>query len=190
MPTINGKVCVVNGVPVDKVFSNGKQVYGRNLWSDKKAVSYYISAADGLPHNSSAPDAAMIDPVIVPSTATKLVVTIYNPNKVVNTVNTAKPSFFKGDNYLGRSSYFQLTGDTVQKKEWTIPSGTTKTYLATLLGAEKAENFDFSIKTKYEFDTATPWTPAPEDVLKGYIAAPKNLKATAIDLSTEKLDWE
>ena len=31
MPTINGKVCVVNGTPVDKVFSNGKQVYGRNL---------------------------------------------------------------------------------------------------------------------------------------------------------------
>lgn len=33
MPTINGKACVVNGTPVDKVFSNGKQVYGRNLLS-------------------------------------------------------------------------------------------------------------------------------------------------------------
>lgn len=31
MPTINGRVCVVNGTPVDKVFSNGRQVYGRNL---------------------------------------------------------------------------------------------------------------------------------------------------------------
>lgn len=31
MPTINGKACVANGNPVDKVFSNGKQVYGRNL---------------------------------------------------------------------------------------------------------------------------------------------------------------
>jgi hypothetical protein len=31
MSTINGRVCVVNGTPVDKVFSNGKQVYGRNL---------------------------------------------------------------------------------------------------------------------------------------------------------------
>lgn len=30
MPTINGRACVVNGTPVDKVFSNGKQVYGRN----------------------------------------------------------------------------------------------------------------------------------------------------------------
>lgn len=31
MPTINGNVCVANGKPVDKVFSNGRQVYGRNL---------------------------------------------------------------------------------------------------------------------------------------------------------------
>lgn len=31
MPTINGKACVANGTPVDKVFSNGVQVYGRNL---------------------------------------------------------------------------------------------------------------------------------------------------------------
>ena len=34
MPTINGRACVVNGTPVDKVFSNGKQVYGRNLCID------------------------------------------------------------------------------------------------------------------------------------------------------------
>lgn len=32
MSTINGKACVVNGAPVDKVFSNGVQVYGRNLF--------------------------------------------------------------------------------------------------------------------------------------------------------------
>ncbi len=31
MPTINGRACVVNGEPVDKVYSNGVQVYGRNL---------------------------------------------------------------------------------------------------------------------------------------------------------------
>lgn len=31
MPTINGRACVVNGTPVDKVFSDGRQVYGRNL---------------------------------------------------------------------------------------------------------------------------------------------------------------
>lgn len=34
MPTINGRACVVNGLPVDKVFSDGRQVYGRNLLAD------------------------------------------------------------------------------------------------------------------------------------------------------------
>lgn len=34
MPTINNRACVVNGTPVDKVFSDGKQVYGRNLLLD------------------------------------------------------------------------------------------------------------------------------------------------------------
>jgi len=36
MSTINGRVCVVDGVAVDKVFSNDKQVYGRNLLLDSK----------------------------------------------------------------------------------------------------------------------------------------------------------
>ncbi|MEK1388924.1 hypothetical protein HCZ95_09425 [Limosilactobacillus fermentum] len=33
MSTINGRACIVNGVAVDKVYSNGRQVYGRNLLS-------------------------------------------------------------------------------------------------------------------------------------------------------------
>lgn len=46
MTTINSKVCVVNGVVVDKVFSDGKQVYGRNLLLDSQTQmrdpSWYI----------------------------------------------------------------------------------------------------------------------------------------------------
>lgn len=38
MPTINGRVCVVNGMAVDKVFSNGKQVYGRNYYRQNTPV--------------------------------------------------------------------------------------------------------------------------------------------------------
>ena len=36
MSTINGNVCVVNGVAVDKVFSDGKQVYGRNYYQQNR----------------------------------------------------------------------------------------------------------------------------------------------------------
>ena len=38
MSTINGNVCVVNGMPVDKVFSDGKQVYGRNFYLNSKTI--------------------------------------------------------------------------------------------------------------------------------------------------------
>lgn len=40
MSTINGRACVANGTPVDKVFSDGRQVYGRN---------YILNTADDSP---------------------------------------------------------------------------------------------------------------------------------------------
>jgi len=39
MSTINSRACVVNGTPVDKVFSDGNQVYGRNLYFNSKAIA-------------------------------------------------------------------------------------------------------------------------------------------------------
>jgi hypothetical protein len=43
MTIINGRACVVNGVAVDEVFSNGKQVYGRNLMLMTNKPSVYPS---------------------------------------------------------------------------------------------------------------------------------------------------
>lgn len=45
MPTINGRACVVNGTPVDKVFSNGQQVYGRNLLTGTSVVKTRVIKA-------------------------------------------------------------------------------------------------------------------------------------------------
>ena len=39
MSTINGRACVVNGMPVDKVFSNGRKVYGRNYFQDTSTLA-------------------------------------------------------------------------------------------------------------------------------------------------------
>lgn len=47
MPTINGRACVVNGIPVDKVFSNGKQVYGRNLLLGTGTASGDVANGNG-----------------------------------------------------------------------------------------------------------------------------------------------
>lgn len=47
MPTINGRACVVNGTPVDKVFSNGRQVYGRNLLQGTGTASGDVAGGNG-----------------------------------------------------------------------------------------------------------------------------------------------
>ena len=48
MSTINGKACVVDGVAEDKVFSNGRQVYGRNLILNSANLSGFPTwVADG-----------------------------------------------------------------------------------------------------------------------------------------------
>lgn len=166
MPTINGRACVVNGTPVDKVFSNGKQVYGRNLWIMSKVTHGFLPAATGLPikNGISQADAVIFDPITIPDSVKSLIMTIYNPNKVVNNINSAKPSFFYGSTYLGVQTSFNLTGDAVQTVKWDIPAGATKAYLGSLIGAVNG-GFDPSIHVKYEFDVVTPWTPAPEDVM-------------------------
>jgi len=47
MPTINGRACVANGTPVDKVFSDGKQVYGRNLLPDTNNTLTTVTNSTG-----------------------------------------------------------------------------------------------------------------------------------------------
>jgi len=58
MSTINGKVCVVDGVAVDKVFSDGKQVYGRNLLpgTNQGLTNWTFGAGTGGSHEKYAFD--------------------------------------------------------------------------------------------------------------------------------------
>ena len=47
MTAINGKACVVNGKAVDAVFSNGKQVYGRNLLKGTAKIEFRLNSNGG-----------------------------------------------------------------------------------------------------------------------------------------------
>ena len=47
MSTINGKACIVNGKAVDKVFSNGRQAYGRNLLQGTGTASGDVADGGG-----------------------------------------------------------------------------------------------------------------------------------------------
>ncbi|MCC8439854.1 hypothetical protein CRI85_05840 [Leuconostoc pseudomesenteroides] len=43
MATINGKALVKNGKPLDRAYSNGQLVYGRNLLLKSKLLSWYVA---------------------------------------------------------------------------------------------------------------------------------------------------
>ena len=58
MSTINGRACVANSTPVDKVFSDGKQVYGRNLLTGTadKILTGYGAHTSGYLSNETTDD--------------------------------------------------------------------------------------------------------------------------------------
>lgn len=188
MSTINGKVCVVDGVAVDKVFSNGKQVYGRNLYLNSKEIkdSYNTNSGANVtvePFNSTTnmwhivakQGAGIVSGVYMSGYANervpdnsawsysvdvkgtgkigKIGITAGNRKPVVGTVGS-------GWSRISQTGFIDNKDKTI-----VMYFDTTNSSLDVFIKLPKLE-----IGT-----TATPWTPAPEDVLKGDITAPNNL---------------
>lgn len=161
MPTINGKACIANGKPVDKVFSNGKQVYNRNLiiQSDLKSGFFY---EDGSVNGASINFRS--DNYIATNGAT--VFTFSSPDYT-----------FIGDYYSDRIIMYDSDKNYLGFQPLDSPTQT--------LSKPNVAYIRFSINSKYEGNTtdnssdwlsahryklekgsvATPWTPAPEDVM-------------------------
>lgn len=188
MTTINGRACVVNGMPVDKVFSDGKQVYGKNLLTGTSNQETSGTISTGTTHPAS-PHAR-----ISVTTGEKFVYQVLVTSG--NTVDLAADIDF----YSGGMWKSYIAGNTIKAGNYgcsivsfKIPDGIDNISINTVFMQNNATAPKIVYWQEEKLDlgtTATPWTPAPEDVLKNYIAAPKNLTATVIDLSTEKLDWE
>lgn len=187
MPTINGRACVVNGTLVDKVFSNGKQVYGRNLIIQSDLKPGWISRDDGNIVFSSNDDFYSDNYI---ATNGETLFTFSSPDYVFKGSGNHNLAMYDSDkNFLGWQSITSPT-QTLSKANAVyirfsmnfVEEGGTSDHLSDWL-----DNHRYKLETG---SIATPWTPAPEDVLKGDITAPKNLTATVIDDNTEKLDWE
>ncbi|TOZ07223.1 hypothetical protein [Leuconostoc pseudomesenteroides] len=71
MATINGKALVRNGKPLDRAYSNGQQVYGRNLYVTAIQVNGYITGADGIVAQPNMTNKEMVSDYIavLPNTA-------------------------------------------------------------------------------------------------------------------------
>lgn len=161
MPTINGRACVVNGTPVDKVFSDGKQVYSRNL---------LIGSTDNVVHYTS----------IGGFTVWQSYVTKFNIGDTLNlsaditsnSGSTVLKAFLLSSkeiliDYLEhRVSQGQTAHAFVSK---TIPTGTTSILVkidnSNLNGPGQADVCAISHQFANTGSIATDWTPAPEDVI-------------------------
>jgi len=163
MSTINGRACVVDGMPVDKVMSNGKQVYGRNLWIVSKAVSGYLSGTG----NVLGPDAGNLvsDFISVDGNQTYIystdVVPIYS--RIPQTwdaymfFNSNKAPFGVRNAQIGPS----VTVGTPQHTKWVITAPVGASFIR--IGSRYLEHGTAKLEAG---SVPTPWTPAPEDVLK------------------------
>lgn len=191
MPTINGRACVFNGTPVDKVFSDGRQVYSRNLalgsggpftmglgipntiWNaDEKRMEISlpttVSGPEVLPQNYS------FHPVVTPGiTYTQ---SIYVSTDAPLTGNAVQVSWHNltRHNLAGETDMSSISENVYRiTSTYTWPASSTDNYLRAFDFFNLTKVFDFTKGTflyfyqpKLELGTnASPWTPAPEDVM-------------------------
>ena len=202
MTTINGRACIVNGTPVDKVFSNGRQVYGRNLLLDTNFnnLPQYWTAAIGTVsgtfngNNVIYYDAKTItwdaisvlqQPIYDPALTTNRVVpnqwytlsfytkgvgqmtSFVYPGIVYDAaggyIDGVKLGYIAGDG----SHVWDLTDDWTRhtytfKSKSSFSATNVQNVLWRLIKGSKA----YICMPKLDAGTlATPWTPAPEDVM-------------------------
>lgn len=142
MPTINGKACVANGTPVDKVFSNGKLVYGRNYFS---VSGFTANGYTGL-------YAKHYDIQLLPDTKYTI---------STNWIRKGGPAdVFAGNKGFTASS---VRNGVFPDKPLTVTTDNTGVLTVAARDYSLADGKD---KIQVELgDVATPWTPAPEDVM-------------------------
>lgn len=169
MPTINGRACVVNGTPVDKVFSNGRQVYGRNLilGTDNSLIITGVNIKNQWTYNNS-----LVNRYNVASLASA-----FGTQFTLSfdwSVSGSSPSgtfHIQWNNnpwvWLGSPLFTVSSSNTSGHFSGTNSLSTDSANIATLLGF-RLDNFvgtlTISNMKLEKGSVATPWTPAPEDV--------------------------
>lgn len=203
MSTINGRACVANGMPVDKVFSNGKQVYGRNLlldtdfndlpkyWTSRSGtvtgtfnghnIIYYdtTKTTDGYIEVLQQPiyDPALTANRVLPSRwytlsfyakgVGKMTTYVYPDFIDINAVSYADGVALVITNFDG-SNKLNLTDDwTRHTYTFKSKSSLSNTKVQNVLWRLFRGNEGYVCMPKLEEGTlATPYSPAPEDILK------------------------
>lgn len=177
MSTINGKACVVDGVAVDKVFSNGRQVYGRNMLTGTSdhTVKGSGSFINGLLSNETADGLLTLFKGLEGKTVTVSVDYeysgfVYDHGSNFNRIGW-EISFMAGSIALGvYGAWYDPNNDSGSGRVSTtfvVPKNITR--LVEYSGYIELPGGGTGTLSHLKLEkgtTATPWTPAPEDILK------------------------
>ena len=211
MPTINGKVCVVDGVAVDKVFSDSKQVYGRNLLLDSqtqirkpswftKNLAWTKDRGTYLGSNIYSGSSAysnvrynykdLLDRGIInttddftysiyfrvvgedPAGMSYAAIRFYSVATTKNSLALPKPTSLKEGQWariVVPFKFIDVEYDPTNDYHYSIRLEMTAS--PKVAGA----HYEFAAPKLEKGSVATPYSLAPEDVLKGDITAPNNL---------------
>lgn len=155
MPTINGRACVVNGKQVDKVFSDGRQVYGRNLVT---GTSNELTTVTGSVWGTSP-----ASPASGTYGAGRYYASAYIENttpvsvKVFTHVNGHASNFSGSTVKAGQSGIVSYTFD--------ILDGQSLDSVWVGFSPSQTESYTYKYKEMMIKRTPSQWTPAPEDVM-------------------------
>ena len=188
MPTINGRVCVVNGTPVDKVFSNGRQIYGRNLLINTAKLNDSTVCLDNLSNTSDTYLGLNVYQTNTQWTGLR-VYWSYLVSKVKTNTNYVMSEYVRNTSpttsvdisIFGNWSEGVAVNSSIDCYITTLPPNSGWTRISALVNIASFST-TVSGKLRFESDTqltdgyvqfagiklekgsiATPWTPAPED---------------------------
>lgn len=171
MPTINGRACVVNGTPVDKVFSNGKQVYGRNLIPNSSTPQVFKRPEDnpnypnwvgrpiykGLKSNETYAFSALVTAETTNKSAEQWGIRIFQ----MNGNHEAIAKTLDANTGKRQPLTFTTPDDGISYDIWIYAGAMGQPYTPKDLKVIVTVS-DYKLETG---SVATPWTPAPEDVI-------------------------
>lgn len=186
MPTINDRACVVNGTPVDKVFSNGRQVYGRNLLTNTGDLSDNWYLGPGFVVDTSRKPAVLHYPMKTITSSTSPITNQILNEGLLQPSTTYTASFYaKGTGTFIFYCYPNVSNGAADTRTLVKLTSDYELYtitFTTLPSISGRKNFllrqDYSPVSNdqntvevyaYGFklennSVATPWTPAPEDI--------------------------
>lgn len=189
MSIINGKACVANGVAIDKVFSDGKQVYGRNYFlnSDfENPITNVNSVNSGRARRSTGygyqGTGSVKVSIISDITNSDSGVIIRPKSAQPNTTYTATGWLYSdvsrtlvisgySANWVDRGRVsVALAAKTWTKFEYHFTTGASvaNAGVAVLVNGTTGidiQPFYIDLVKNEQGTTATPWTPAPADIL-------------------------